>query len=377
MPQLWKISREVKRLLWKPVYLPVNALSFWFGATYYDLFHSHKRRIVAGQQSSSVRKAIYLIYPSSGLLPTHLTTLKYLASKGLSVTVVSNLPLNPDEEISLLQFCHRYIERPNFGYDFGGYRDGVLSLKSELSETDQLLLINDSAWFPIHAETDWLDDIQALNVDFAGAVSNYGVPRPNPESFREMSFDYRTDHKNFHYCSFALSIGANILRSPGFFDFWKHFPLTNKKNRTVRRGEIGLTAWVLKNGFSHGDTVGIANLVQFLETLEDRRLLEIATQTIIPEDARMKSVKADLLPSLENMSRQELIRFILTATARQGAAYALADFLIFERGYPFLKKSPLALDPEAAKISLRILEKIDTAAAREALAEAQVLRQPA
>lgn len=375
MLQHWKFKRELKRLARHTVDFPIDAMSFVFGSLYYDLFLSSKRRVLSGQQGDSPRRAIYLIFPVQGLLPTHIRTLKYLLSKGLSVTVVSNIPLSTTDEEKLLTMCHCYIERPNFGYDFGGYRDGILSLKKTLCQTKQLILINDSVWFPVSSQTDWLEDVNSLNVDFSGAVSNYGMPRVEAENFRDLDFDYQTDHKNFHYCSFALSFGENILHHPGFMRFWKRFPLTSKKKRTVRRGEIGLTAWVLKHGFTHGETLGVPHLKQYLNALPDHQLAEIASKVIIPEDPRLKAVKKALLPQIDTLSRKELTGFILTAATRQGVGYALAYFSVFELGYPFLKKSPLWLDKEASDISLWLLEKMGTPESQDALKEAKILRQ--
>lgn len=375
MPQLWKIKRELKRLAGHMVELPIDAMSFFFGSLYYDLLLSSKRRVLSGQQDASDRQAVYLIFPVDGLLSTHMRTLNYLQSKGVSVTVVSNVPLSSADEEKLLRMCRCYIERPNFGYDFGGYRDGVLSLKQTLRQMKQLILINDSVWFPVSSKTDWLEDVDSLNVDFSGAVSNYGMPRVAAEDFRNVDFDYQTDHKNFHYCSFALSFGKNILRHPDFVRFWKRFPLTSKKTRTVRRGEIGLTAWVLKHGFTHGETLGVPHLKLYLDALPVRRLVEIVSKVIIPEDPRLKAVKKDLLPQIDTATRDELTGFILTAAARQGTGYALACFSILELGYPFLKKSPLWLDQESSDISLWLLEKIGTPASRDALEEARMLQQ--
>jgi hypothetical protein len=374
MPQLWKIKRELIRLIRQAAEAPFDASSFLFGSYYYDCFLSRKQQKWQGVQEKSIRRAIYLIFPVDGLLPTHIRTLKYLSSKGLCITVVSNTPLSSQDKTKLLKQCHRYIERPNFGYDFGGYRDGILSMREELQEIEQLVLINDSVWFPICSKTDWIDDVETLDVDFSGAVSNYGLPRIEAAMFRELKFEYRTEHKNFHYCSFALSFGKNILHAPHFLSFWKHFPLTSKKNRTVRRGEIGLTTWVLKHGYTHGETLGVASLKLQLDVLDDHRLTEVASQVIIPEDPRLKKVKNDLLSRVDQVTRSELISFILTAAARQGTGYALAYLSIFELGYPFLKKSPLWLDSDSSEISLRILKKIDTPASREALVEAKLLQ---
>ncbi|MGB7271554.1 MAG: rhamnan synthesis F family protein [Albidovulum sp.] len=375
MPKFWKIKRELIRLARQTVEVPVDAVNFLFGSYYYDFFVSKNKQMWRGAQGSSPQKAVYLIFPVNGLLATHIRTLEYLSSKGLSVTVVSNIPLNPEDRVTVLKHCHQFIERPNFGYDFGGYRDGILSLKDSLREAEQLVLINDSVWFPIVTETDWLDDVRALDVDFAGAVSNYGMPRMEAENFRALDFNYRTDHKNFHYCSFALCIGKTILHDPGFLRFWKRFPLTNKKKKTVRRGEIGLTAWVLKRNFTHGETLGVAKLMHYLEALDDQKLADVASNVMIPEDPRLKALKSETLSGLDSVPRADLIKFILTAAARQGTGYALAYLSVFELGFPFLKKSPLWLDSDASDISIRILEKIDTPASREALTDARVLRK--
>ncbi len=374
MPQLWKVKRELIRLVRQVREVPLDASSFLFGSYYYDYFLSKKQKSWQGAQTKSTRRAVYLIFPVNGLLQTHIRTLRYLSSKGLCTTVVSNAPLSLQDQASLLEKCHRYIERPNFGYDFGGYGDGILSMQEEFQEMEQLVLINDSVWFPVSSKTDWLDDVEKLDVDFSGAVSNYGVPRIEAAMFRELNFEYRTEHKNFHYCSFALSIRENILHDLRFLSFWKNFPLTSKKNKTVRRGEIGLTAWVLKHGYTHAETLGVASLKLHLDLLDDHRIAEVASQVIIPEDPRLKDVKSDLLSQTSLVSRDELINFILTAAARQGTGYALAYLSIFELGYPFLKKSPLWLDSDSSQISLSILKKLDNPASREALEEAKLLQ---
>lgn len=351
-----------------------DAATYLFGRKYYDYFLSEKCRSIHGTQSVSPRRAVYLIYPSEGLLPSHLRSLRYLDAKGICTTIVSNLPLSQAEEDALKPLCHRYIQRPNFGYDFGGYRDGVLSLVEGLSGMEQLILLNDSAWFPISDKTDWLDDVDKLEVNFGAAASNYGLPRPEPAAFREMVFDYRTDHQNFHYTSYALSFDRDIISHPDFVEFWQNFPLTNKKRRVVRRGEIGLTAWVIKQGFTHGETLGVQHIEGELDTLDEARLREIARSTMVPEDSQMQRVKSELKNTMDTLTRAELISFILTTVARQGASYALASFNVFERDFPFLKKSPVWLNRESSDITLNILDQLNTPAAAEARAEADVLR---
>lgn len=374
MIPLWKVQREVKRLFHSLGALPEGVLTLLFGARYYDMFLARNITQVAGSQPVGPRRAVYLMFPSHGLLASHERSLRYLADQGVATTVVSNLPLSEADKARVLALCHSYIERPNFGYDFGGYRDGVLSLKDAFSEIEQLILLNDSSWFPITDATDWLEDIDALAVDFAAAASNYGLPRPDPEAFRDISFEYRTDHRNFHYCSYALSFGPRMIRHPGFLRYWRTYPLSNSKKRTVRRGEIGLTQWALKSGMTHGSTLDIAHMDQHLAQLHEDRLRQIAGQLIVMDDRRMRQVQAEVERGLEAMSKEDLIGFILTTAARKGVSYATADFNIFEGGFPFLKKSPVWLEQDTSDKTLRILEKLETPAAAEAMREAQDIR---
>lgn len=374
MPRWWKIRRELKRLGNRFLAWPADIVNLLFATFYYDRFLAHRKMVLSGLQDVTEKRAVYLIFPKNGVQPSHFRTLDYLAAKGFAVTVVSNLPLNPGEKATLLPRCHLYIERPNYGYDFGGYRDGILSMKNHVESIQQLVLLNDSVWFPVASETDWLADVDALGVAFTGAVSNYGMPRVEPNQFRNLILDYRTDHKNFHYCSFALSLSGEVVRDPEFIPFWEGFPLSNKKARTVRRGEIGLTKWILGRGYSHAETLGIPRLAQRLESLSDADLRDVARHVIILDDARLAKVKTRIVASIDTLDRADLRDFVLMVAARQGPAYALAYYTVLFLGFPFLKKSPLRLNREAADTSCLILESLAEPSADISLKEARALR---
>ena len=368
----WKASRELRRIVRQLREAPGALISYYFASKYYDLFMANKIRRTEGSAPISAKVAIYLIYPSHGLQPSHLRSLEYLLSKGYAPIVVSNLYLSQADRQRLLQVCHICIERPNFGYDFGGYRDGILTVASELQNLQRLLLINDSTWFALPGSSDWLEDSEAMNVDLAAAASNYGIPRVEPKSFQSIRWNYRTTHKNFHFCSFALLFSNRVLADRAFARFWRSYPLSNQKSRTVRRGEIGLSKWVLSHGFTYGVSYDIAALHEDLEKLDDARLHEIAANLMVPEDRRMFDVKQEVLAG--NPDRHDLISLILTGVARQGSSYALADFAINERRFPFLKKSPVWLNREASDITLRLASGLPGTQGAEILAEARALR---
>lgn len=377
---LWKIRRELARLRRQVIELPGDLHNFAFGTRNYDRTLAGEARRYDGRLAAAPRVAIFVIFPSLGLQPSHLRTLSYFRAKGYAVAVVSNLPLSEADRAQVLEHCWRYIERPNFGYDFGAYREGILDLGETVAQLDRLVLINDSTWFPLPGARDWLDDVEALGADFVGAASHFGAPRPEIEAFRSMTWNYAPNHRNFHYGSFALCMRPAVLRDRGFVAYWRRLRLADKKKQTVRRGEIGLTQWVLSRGFSHGATFDIAALDRALEKLDPDRLLAVARNLIIPELPRLSAVVRQVT-SEPTPAAPDLVKLILLAVARQGASYALAVYAIQERGFPFLKKSPVWLSEESAAITLRLLEGMpggeDIAAEARKLRDSRRAKPPA
>ena len=156
-------------------------------------------------------------------------TLRHIAENGYAAVVVSNQPLAKADRDKVLGLCADYIERPNFGYDFGAYRDGVLSIHERLASLKRLVLINDSAWYPLPGKRNWIQEAEEMGHDLVGAVSHYGTPRADPEHFMDIDWRYSSTHKNFHYASFALSFGPRLLRDAQFYRFWRKLRMDNDK----------------------------------------------------------------------------------------------------------------------------------------------------
>lgn len=317
---------------------------------------------------------IYLIFPETGVLGSHYHMIDEMNSQGISPFVVSNLPLREEERIQLLPKVFRLMERPNVGYDFGGYRDGILDLAPVLGSLERLWLLNDSVWL-VPQSRSWFEDAREMSVDFMAASSNFAMPRVDPVKFKEIQWGYLTTHRNFHYASYALGFGLKIIQNSDFLDFWKFYELRNDKTRTVRRGEIGLTQWVLKCGFSHGATFGIAKLNQELDLLNASEIDQIARDLIIPEDITLEAIKAEVLLSDPDSAsgRADRVALILTAVARQASAYALPAYTL-NRGFQFLKKSPLWLSSESSVAMLRLIERIEGPVGVQIRSEAQKLK---
>lgn len=347
----------------------VNVL---FGTLWYDLVVARDKRVYRGEVEDAPRMVIYLIFPKSGLLDSHVRALTHFREHGYAPLVICNVVLGEDDRKRLLALANHLIERPNYGYDFGGYRDAILFLRDQLPELDRLVLMNDSVWFPLTGANDWLVTAEGQGCDVVGAVSNFfgDIETEGSREGQTVSWRYDVLHPRFHYCSFALSFGPAVLKDRRFLNFWERLKLSNNKIDTVHRGEVGLGQWVVHSGHSHGCTLDLSRFDVDLDQLEDARLREVAENLIIPESPTLRAEKALVLARAVDApdARVRLKDFILRATVDTGPAYALLDFALREKRHGFVKKSPLWLDPEGASITMRLLsEQGEDALHKEAL----------
>ena len=372
---LWKLKREARRLGQKLAGLPGSIHEDIFKRNRYDTYHVHEARVTDGHLPEGAETAIYLIFPADGLMPSHLSALQQMIDEGIAPLVISNLPLTDADRDTLTRYAWRIMERPNIGYDFGGYRDGVLHLADRLASLDRLFIVNDSVWI-VDAPQNWFREVRALDVDFGAATSNYGIKRIDAEKFRDLTWNYTIDHRNHHYASYALAIGPRILRDPAFLEFWTRFKLSDNKKKIVRRGEIGLTQMIQKRGYSHAATCPVFGLDKEIEALTDTELDTLAHDIVLPEDHRLRRVRRRVLKSdpLTQDGRRDRIQLVLTAVARQAIGYALPTFTIPRRGFQFVKKSPLWLSLEGSDTMLAFLDTLDGPLGRQAAKEAKALR---
>ena len=357
-----KFFREIFRLIKQLVFLPKNIGNFLFGTFYYDIFLAKSKKQYSGSLSLKNRTVIFLIFPEAGITNSHLRTLKYFIKNNYSPIVISNLPLIESDRSEILKNCCSLIERKNFGYDFGGYRDAILYLSNKIKQFDNLLLINDSTWFPILQDNAFINFINNSNLDFIGATSHYGFERLKLPSKREnlpKTINFNSDNRNFHYASYALSFSKKILNDSNFYKFWKTLRLSGTKNVVVRRGEIGLTQFIIRNkNYSHGSFIDSEKLDATLKEFSRERLLKICHEVIV-ENKSLKIFKEKFFTDLENSFKNEIISFLIIIVSRQIIVFSLLKFLIEELRFPFIKKMLLKLDKDSAEKTYNIIKSLD------------------
>ena len=380
--KLWKVKRELKRIARNSQDFTIEMVRKVYFRRYYDYIKNKQIKRSVGAIPLGKEIAIYLIFPSKGLMDSHIYMLSELLDAGISTIVVSNIALKTSEREKILQYAARIIERPNTGYDFGGYRDGILEISEHLSQLERVWLFNDSVWLLPQGRS-WFSQARSMNKDFVAATSSFSVfeksglriKQVEPDNYKSINWKHEPYNLNFHYASYALCIGLSILKDSKFLTYWKNLEIRDDKKRTVRRGEIGLTRWVLRNRYSHAATHEVHLLDEELKALENSELDRAAHEVILLDDPRMIPIKKKVLETDVDSAegRRERIGFILTATARRGSAYALALYNLRRHQFPFLKKSPLWLSVERPSEFLYFVSSLKEKESVHIPIEAQIL----
>lgn len=373
-PPMWKVKRELRRIVGQFEDLVFRTTGFSIPKFYMKWFVDPRVATKKGALPLQDRVAIYMIFPAEGLLASHVMALDYIVACGYVPVVVSNLPLDDAAQATILQRSAALIFRPNFGYDFAAYRDGLKYLDRVDARPDYLAIFNDSTWFPAFPGRNWFREAEATGCDYVGSVFHNAIDPDVEWDFRKDPWTADCHFKHFHYGSFALLIGRNILISPEFKAFWRDYLPSNDKLRTVKTGEIGLTQLIVQGGFSHAATLDNQNLDELLSALPTGELVEIALNTMTPTHKKIRKV-LDENSLADAPDRDQLRNFILNAVVKEGPAYALVNFDVLSRSGNFIKKSSVELDKTAGELTLNLLRQLPGPSGEVFLAEATRMYQ--
>ena len=145
-----------------------------------------------------------------------------LSELGVNVVAVSNLPLPASELERLKPYLHSFIQRRNFGRDFGGYRRGVLHVLDKHAP-ERLMLLNDSIFYARRGLREFFSAMVS-DGDFVGASENHEI--------------------SHHVGSYALSFGPQVIADPRFREYWQDYHSTEIRPYVIWRGEAALSRLV-------------------------------------------------------------------------------------------------------------------------------------
>lgn len=274
---------------------------------------------IDGHIPASNRVALLLVYQPGGIVGSTINTCAWLASAGYSPLVVSNAPISSQDRPRLCEVVWRAVERPNFGYDFGGYRDGLTCLEQWGVAPDELLILNDSVWLPVVPETDLLQRLSLHPSDVAGTI----LRRRGATRFLE-SYLYRLNRK--------------ALTNPGFAAFWAQLRLTSNKYHVIRRGERGFSEAMQAAGLQVAGIYDSAGLSERIAQQDDT-FLRLTLRHAAYIDAPLAAERDHLLQRDGPSWRSDVLAHVTRVLDKRLGYWTFPYAMVHLTGYPLLKKS--------------------------------------
>jgi rhamnosyltransferase len=134
----------------------------------------------------------------------------------------------------LAAIVDEYVPRPNVGYDFGGWKDGLATL--DRGGYDEVVCVNDSVYGPLIDLAPAFDDPRTAAADLWGMVlSDQSTGRDRP--------------RIPHLQSWFFAMRRPLLQSTWFDDFWSAVEPVPTKRDIVERFEIGMSRSAVEAGF--------------------------------------------------------------------------------------------------------------------------------
>ena len=116
-----------------------------------------------------------------------------------------------------------YIERFNYGRDFGSYKEGIQYLQNTevFKDCSSFLMANDSVYYLQDFIGPTLDKLEVSESELTGLTENFEI--------------------NHHLGSFFVVFSKRVVNGKYFKRFWRRFKTTDLRTRNIYYGEMMLT----------------------------------------------------------------------------------------------------------------------------------------
>lgn len=142
---------------------------------------------------------------------------------GLYVVAVNTKKLTDNNKAIYSTLIDTYIEKYNYGRDFGSYKTGFTYIFNQgwNEKTKRILMLNDSVYYDSDRVEKFLLEMIETNVEVLGATENVEI--------------------NYHLGSFAISFASNIINNKYFKKYWKEYSPSDVRPYVIKYGEMGLS----------------------------------------------------------------------------------------------------------------------------------------
>jgi hypothetical protein len=208
--------------------------------------------------ADATRIALYVHYSATGQISEMVRCqLQLLGRQRFSIVFISMAERIPDADWQAVrQLAALVVQRPNFGLDFGAWRDLLPEVRRRWSIPQELLLANDSVLGPIHPLA------PAIATMRTGGDGLFGLT----ESLQGGA----------HLQSYML-LASGVAAVKDLMHFVQTLKVSHSKWLLVRMGEVRLSRWMRRRGHRVAAVFGYDRLVRAAVTdPEERRRLQIA-----------------------------------------------------------------------------------------------------
>lgn len=325
----WKLERELNRIRQQ-----LKGIPEFFTEPLQRKRHDAQRGTMLEADHGEIllkpKVALLLVYQPKGISDATVWTCEHLVHKGYAPLIISNAPLSADDKTRLSPWVWRMADRPNFGYDFGGYRDGIWLLSQWKIDLDVLIILNDSIWFPLNGHETLINRMESSTADFVGALQLDPLRQTENLPHKKRPF----------FGSFFLMVKRGALEHEAFLRFWDRYRITSNKYKTIRRGERGLSHALMDADIRCEAMYMRSALDHYLGTLSNVKLKEVL-KDLVTIDERIEAGIAQCLSSFDDTDgwRSNAQALALAATEKQNilATAPIASLTVFQ--VPYLKKS--------------------------------------
>lgn len=326
----WKFRREFQRIGQQ-----LRGIPEFFSEPAHRRRHDATRpewlRPLDGQAPMTRKVALLLLYQPGGVSDATRWTCEHLVHKGYAPLIISNAPLSAADRALLVPVSWRLAERPNFGYDFGGYRDGIWLLGQLQVDPDVLIILNDSIWFPLTPDETLIDRMEASPADFVGALQLDPLRRTEGVPAKKRPF----------FGSFFLMAKRGALHHPAFQRFWTGYRPTSNKYKTIRRGERGLSHTLMDADIRCEAVYTRSALDAHMSSLAPASLRHLLQHDLVTIDERIEQEIKACVASFEATPewRKRAVDIAMRVTEKQNvlATAPITSLTTFQ--VPYLKKS--------------------------------------
>lgn len=210
-----------------------------------------KDRVLINKTYGGEPILLLALYEKSYLRPDIQNLIQQAKAMNLFVVAVNTAKLKRENIEKNKSIFGVYIERFNFGRDFGSYKKGFNYIFNQGFHklAPRILMLNDSVYYEPSRLKSFLKDLLQTKKEVLGATENNEI--------------------NYHIGSFCISLSHSITTNKKFIAYWRRYQLSDVRPKVILTGEMALSKLLLKIVSNRAEIAVLFNQTALLNFITD------------------------------------------------------------------------------------------------------------